>query len=560
MQDRTDIVLDIFNPTQQEAIVGYMISVPSFFNKCLALIKPSYFSDTDLSSIVSCAFEVYEKNKIPPKQADVSIRMRLKYPDTHSKYDRKLDLCANSAKNIAFESICDSMETYLKACEFNLIFRKAAKQFQNRNYQSAFEIYTTGTKQIESISFGESGFRDVSKLADHLITLNSESKEKLTVGNPRFDALLNGYYDQIGADLVNQGYADFVKHKDNSEIPRGSLSKGNTTMVLGPTNSGKTSTVISIVVANLFFDKKVLFLTHEQSHKEIITKISEALHHKSTLELGDMLRSSDPNNSKVFETLCERQKKISKNLFYRDWIYGNKMFVEDVISFINSAQEEQISKTGKGFDLIVDDYPGKLMTRVGKKFSNEYAEQTYVYDQFVQLGLEHDCHVILPMQVNRQGSAILKENSAGKSDVYRYVTEADVAGAYNIMQRADNIITINSSPTDKKYGVIRYFIAKSRSARTHKVFAVKADLGRSVTHKWNSASFVFDEADAVSNSYMDLYPNLGINDYEPNRGTSKKKANLNEVVGDLYNNHNKEQQDESGRSGAAELHGDQPKP
>ena len=525
------VSLDIFNQVQQEAIVGYMLQDPAFFSRCSTILKPNYFTDSDLSSVISCAFEVFEECRTPPKKDDITLRINLKYPDSGSKYINRMNLCESSAKKISFGNLANSMETYLQACEYTLLSGKVNQLFTSRNYKEAITLMNEGIQDIRNITFNDVDFSIMPDPRALIHQRREEAKNRLTLGNHKFDSLLNGVFDQSSAEVVNSGSTSPYQKIDGKVVrvekyPIGCLGRGNTTMILGPTNSGKTSTVVSIIVANLFQNKKVLFLTHEQTEEEIQMKIAERFHGLSSSEMGRL--SDDESQKFKMDDMYVRQQKFMQNLFYRNWVDAGKMYVEDVIAFINNKQAEEVAKDGKGFDLIVDDYPGKLSVRSAKKFNSEYAEQTYVYDQFVQLALQHKNHVILPLQVNRGGASLLKENSSGKSEVYKYVTESDVAGAFNVMHRADNIITINSSPTDKKHGVIRYFIAKARSARTNKVFAVKADLGRSTTHKEKSQGVVFDEIDPISNSYADIYTCLGI-PYEA-RGSAKKEALPSDIM------------------------------
>ena len=536
------VTLDIFNQVQQEAIIGYMMQDPAFFSRCAVILKSNYFTDTDLSQIAACAFEVFEENRTPPKKDDIALRINIKYPESGSKYIRRVDLCESSAKKISFGNLAGSMETYLQACEYTLLSNKVNKVFSARNYKEAIDTMNEGIQEIRGITFNDVDFSLMPDPRTLIHQRREESKNRLTLGNHKFDALLNGVFDIHGSEAVNSGSTNPFQKKDGKVIrsdkyPFGCLGRGNTTMILGPTNSGKTSTVVSIIVANIIANKKVLFLTHEQTEEEIQMKLAERFHGMSSAEMDTLSTQLDQKH--VMDAMYVKQTTKMKNLFYRNWVDANKMYVEDVIAFINNKQAEEIAATGKGFDLIVDDYPGKLSTRSARKFSTEYAEQTFVYDQFVQLALQHKNHVILPLQVNRGGASLLKENSSGKAEIFKYVTESDVAGAFNVMHRADNIITINASPTDKKHGVIRFFIAKARSSRTNKVFTVRADLGRSTTHKERSQCIVFDEIDPISNSYADIYAALGV-PYEA-RGSAKKEASNLDVAGALATNEGEKQ-------------------
>ncbi len=55
----------------------------------------------------------------------------------------------------------------------------------------------------------------------------------------------------------------------------------------------------------------------------------------------------------------------------------------------------------------------------------------------------------------------------------------DAAGAFGIIQAADQVISINRTPSDRQSELIRYMIVKNRAGNTDKIFASKTNMGHS---------------------------------------------------------------------------------
>ena len=212
---------------------------------------------------------------------------------------------------------------------------------------------------------------------------------------------------------------------------------------------------------------------------------------------------------------------LSEYLTYIPWVKSGSMYVEDVVDMIKEKNTYIKSKNnGKGFDLVIDDYPGKLASRATGKNQADHAIKTHIYDQFVTLAIEEQFHMIVPLQSNRGGYKKAKELKSGSS----LIDQSDVADAYNIVQRASNVITINSSKLDKEKQVVRYLIDKSRSSQTGKIFVSSTAFDRSTSHSILNASTTYSEGSPKDD--ISIYSVLGATE------TAKMAAALSLIQGD----------------------------
>ena len=73
------------------------------------------------------------------------------------------------------------------------------------------------------------------------------------------------------------------------------------------------------------------------------------------------------------------------------------MYVESVITAIREQQEQELIKDNRGFELIIDDYPMKLSSYEMRGNRDIRHNIGYVYEQLHQLGIELDCHALMPV-------------------------------------------------------------------------------------------------------------------------------------------------------------------
>jgi hypothetical protein len=158
------------------------------------------------------------------------------------------------------------------------------------------------------------------------------------------------------------------------------------------------------------------------------------------------------------------------------------MNLEECINIIKQEQMKKQAQTnnGKGFDLIIDDYPELLPTTdMGLKKWEQRGQIAHVYRQFTALAAETNAHVMVAAQPNREGGKIGK--GMGKQD--RLLIMEDVGEAYGIAQQAFNMITINRPPEAQRQNLVMIHCAKSRSCQAGWTVIAREKLYCGMTHK-----------------------------------------------------------------------------
>lgn len=458
---KDDLTLSVFTDSQQDAIVGWMLTENTFFIKCMAQIESKYFTSVLNQSIFEVCSDFYsEYNRIPSVE-EVKGQFNLRNHQDFRKYHDAVDLCMTTRGQHGLDAISRNMTGWMRTVKFAASLHKTERLYNSRDFSGAIRYLEKQTAEIRNTSF-ESDEKVVFNDATNFFNSQSEILDDcLTIGHPVFDGLL-----REGAKIKKPD----MKNRNPNAWTKGGLVKGDTTCILGPSNSGKTTTLTSIIIPNIIARKYVLYFTHEQKWEDIKTKLFMNVCRCTVEEL----RNPTPDLKKAMKLYGDL---LSEYLVYIPWIKAGDMWVESVLNEITLQQEKLKADKGQYFDMLVDDYPGKLKSKDMKGRSN-WEEQDYVYDQFVNAAMQWRTHAILPVQTNREG---YKANRAGQSEG-RVIDQADAAGSFGIMQKADNVITLNRSPKEQAEGYMRFYISKSRTQGAQTTFVTKTEFAKSATH------------------------------------------------------------------------------
>ena len=305
-------------------------------------------------------------------------------------------------------------------------------------------------RDLDEATFLGNGTADMSNLGQALIDEQLDYGTALTFGCPAVDNL-----------LLPDG-------------PEGrSLVRGDHTVILAPTNQGKTTALVTVSSANLLQGKDVLFVFHEGRINDIRAKFFKALLGASYQDT--LTRLSTPEAAMI-------QQTVNDHLVVLPLIKGG-LTVEEVMGHIERAQDEWYAKTGRHFDLIINDYPGKLMTAYAKGGQMAMRHiQEISYNRFTDLAQAtgRECHVLTSIQTNREGSKVNKGRS--KEGGHRLIDTEDVAETFGAVQTATNVLTLNRDPVAAANNVITWGIAKSRSGETGHAVLTRSFYHMSRTH------------------------------------------------------------------------------
>jgi hypothetical protein len=265
---------------------------------------------------------------------------------------------------------------------------------------------------------------------------------------------------------------------------------GDTTIVVAPTNVGKSTSMITVLAANIRRGKSVLFLQHEDSESNIKLKVLCCLLQITRQGLFELYNSAEGT------LRIENAQRMLARFFKHIRFVKAGGTVEDVEAIYRRKQDERIGKYGAPFALHVNDYPSKLTTSMAR--GGGWPKRTiddYVYDYFVQLGGEYGTHNLLAIQTNREGAKINKDVS---KDAKRLLVGEDVQESFGVPQKASNLVTINRDPTAKARGYVTFYWDKSRSSETGLAVVCKSAYERAITHGPDLGAFWYQGTNIVT--------------------------------------------------------------
>lgn len=278
-----------------------------------------------------------------------------------------------------------------------------------------------------------------------------------------------------------------ISSLDRKLLPEGkggSLLPGDTTIIVAPTNGGKSTTLISIACHNIQRAKKVLLITHEERSASIQQRLWRNLFGCTKEELRSMFET------KTFP--ADKLALLRDNLTFVPYNKAGAT-VEEVESIIRKKQDAMCARNGgRGYDLVICDYPSKLSTKQMGNVDLQFRHvNAMVYEYFVQLALEFNFHALLAIQTNREGSKKNRGKANDKSGTSMLLGMEDVSESFGPMMVATNVISINRTEKDAAQDRITFYISKSRSNETGWAVVCRSDFARAMTHSTRLGSVYY---------------------------------------------------------------------
>ena len=496
-----------FSDSKQKAFLGYVLDEHSGLFKYVQSRADEKWFQNPVAGLVFEAVKRYwaQHKKIPSHielqewphlNRDVDMQTRMQSMIMQAFNERH-------AWNIA--ALKEETQIWMQAKILQEAGERAAAYFNNEKFSDAARCYEQGVKAYN----------------DARVTLGNFKKAT------DFHELIAG---QGRESVVRFGLTgiDNVFFPGN---PKGGLRKGDQTLIMGATNQGKTSVLITTCIHNVINDQLALLVTHQGRDTDIRIKYIRCFINLMPIELLKRILLEPPKDSKF----SDKELKAMADLALSDstlngvfsWLRGigkdanafllaladvtfrytilqrvmtwldtrlvyasqHKAFlkVEEVIPVLERAQEECIDRHGRGFDMCADDYPGLLQTEMNSR-GNYQARQVIdiVYEAFNQTGLAQNWHSLVAVQTNRDGSKKATGYDGiqygGKPREIKFLRNEDIAEAWGPIMGAANVITINRSPDAQMQGMVTYYIAKSRSSKTGIAVSAYEDWQQAITH------------------------------------------------------------------------------
>jgi replicative DNA helicase len=442
---------------KQRAVLGHCILNPVFFQQCRVRVEPDWFASVPMAKVFKALGGFWDKyRRIPTVDELKGWKDISQYEDKerHTLQSTVNDAVAET-DNFGVDSLRDELTYWLSARIYRLGMAEADRAYNAGKFDDCYRVITQRVKELNEAKFAQDIAKSFADPAQFLSKVESRYDDAVTFGIKALD-------DAMMPPGMDSGPVGQSK----------SLLLGDTTILLAPSNVGKTTALITIARHNVMRQKDVLWFSHEGVDDDLQQKMIQAVLGVNTSVLLAMYKTPDG-----LAEITAAMRLVEKHLVYIPWNHPG-MTVEELVPVIERRQEERRAKNGgKGFDLLVDDYPGKLRTQMGAGGRLEQRNQdAIVYDYFVQLGLKHRFHVLAAIQTNREGSKANRDDS-------RLLTMEDVRESWDTMTMATNVLTMNRDVNAANKNRVTFYIAKSRSSRIGRAVVCKSDYEASITHR-----------------------------------------------------------------------------
>lgn len=491
-----------FSEKRQDATLGHLLINERFFKQCKDRLKKEWFINLWAAKIWQAKLNFYTKYGRYSTRAELEDcdDIRLSGQGDANKMKVKIAEAINATEHYGLEPLKDELTQWLHSRFFHEGIEHSTALYNAAKFEEAFAFMSKRIDDIKTTSFAGDDAYDFDNYIEHFARRELETRGALSFGIDTIDGLLL----PMGTRFQRLGTLDTIKPGEWEKLPpdeqakyvkvTGSLLPGDTTILLAPTNVGKTTTMITVAAANVRAGKHVLMLTHEGVDDDIAEKMQCSMLNVNKAQLYDLVKT--PEGLEQMKICAAFLKK------YFTYLPMAKagLCVETVAATIRIRQEERIEvrrpeiqaarlKAGLGassggielgYDLVIDDYPAKLWSEAVAygQFQKRNLDE-YVYNYFVQLALEYKFHCLLAIQSNRTGSKI---NQGQKGQEDRLLTPEDVNESYGPMQIATNVLTINRDPLSERTDFITYYIGKSRSGEKGWAVVCKSHFAHCITH------------------------------------------------------------------------------
>ena len=438
---------------QQAALVGHAMISEEFLLKCKTYVQPEWLtSDLLVAHLYKELVTFYDNYKMMPKSGDELLSepfFRAQSPQDYQKYVGALTACIQQAYNFSLDILRPKIGYFIKTQKAREQAKILVNDLNKHNYDKGVQAAQEIIRAWTQIDFEASPYVDFS---DSLSIWTQAEHEEVffSTGSKTLDNLLDG-----------------------GLFPGGNLA------VLAPTFTGKSRFLMTLARHALVQNKKVLFIIHEDNPEKVKRRIISAVCGIGPREIEYILKGrvrdisivstdwqitnwSDSDIQELTNFTIQQieaaRELLNKNLVFVPWQKAARMFVEDVIEEIKRIQLEQIAKTGCGFDLVVDDYPALLRSRI--RHEHERARLSYVYQCFNDLAAELKTFCAYAVQVNRTAAKEMKSGAAEQA-----IDLEDVSESYQIAMNAMSAISLNRTQEDSQRQILRIAVIKSRDSR-----------------------------------------------------------------------------------------------
>ena len=467
-EEEEKLSLVVFSPPKQAAILGHLMLDPGFFQQAVAQgVKGSWWVDEASGWAWDKAVEVYKRTGAMPSALEILEEFHHD-KEKEERVSKSLVSAHATADSFDLGQLKKDLTKWMQGSIFKEGVLKAGKKYnaafhitdnskKDQVIGQAFTIMSDTVKRVTKANFEADRRVIFENPAADIKKINEEQKNSLSFGSSIFDRQL-------------------VPWKDG-----GSLLLGDATVLLAAQGTGKTTTAITVAMhqvkgvlrsGNTKDSRHVLFIPHEGNIFDLKEKVwcNFLQIDRQTLHS----RYEDPHES---EKIYNQIKFLQRYFTMVDMI-GPDYTVEQVVALIRNENEKHRALYGRGYDLVIDDYPANLNCENISRQEKRYNVEAKIYNTLYHLAAEEHFHLLVPIQANREGARVARRENGED----RFLVPTAVKECWGAMCDATNIISLNRNPADMAEDRVTYFICKSRSSKTEIAVVCQSNFSLYTTH------------------------------------------------------------------------------
>lgn len=423
-----------FSKEFQESMLALMLIDPSFAEKVVKVIPEERLYSDSHKYLFKSIGESIELNQRPPTFLEIEDASK-KIEITKRKIILRFIKQVFAHKVTDAEFIKERVTEYARKNLFVFVFQNAQTLWNTGKFDDAYDFVKDGIGDLHGISLKDDAnvsIAEFENIRGLYATEITTSKRKIPTIIPPLDQIL-----------------------------KGGLEKGELGIILAEAKKGKSQSLVHFGVAGLFHGFKVAHFVLEGMTQQSILRYQARL---------SMIDYNKLESDSITKEEAWRLKRISEkhkdNLmlipFNQHWNYT----VMDV-----EAKIRELERQGNKPDLVIIDYADLL--RHHEKSKEKRFEQTEVYRDLKRVAMMRNVAIWTASQARRPEEGPEKE----------YLLRAkDISESYEKVRIADFIATLNQTPKEKEYGIVRLHADIYRSNDTDKTIKLVTDFGKSMLY------------------------------------------------------------------------------
>lgn len=477
-----------FDNRKQLAVLGHLLTNPKFFEQAKHRIRPEWFNDFNAKNAYALMLKHYEIYQSPPTSVELTTTQLFTTVSEEDVPGIKgiIAKAITETGNIGLDVVRHELTEWLHAHIYQEGVQKSVALYNSGKFNECYRIVADRVAQIRDTTFDE----DNEFSFEHPVLWDAEGR----VAGGYLRSQEDSYKDSIstGFELLDAALRP-------EGTTGGGLFRGDMTVLLAPSNVGKTSFMITVIAHAIAAGQSVLFMSHEGRPSDLREKVLQSLLSVTKPQLFAL-----PYTQEGLDRLTFAIEACKRGLTYIPYNRAG-MNVEEVVPIIRRKQEQRVAtNNGKGYDLLVSDYPAKLSTEKAKGGMPKRNIDEVVYDYYVQLPLEFNFHSLVAIQTNRQGSIANRDES-------RLLTMEDVLESWGVMTAATNVLSLNRDVQAALKNRLTTYVCKSRSSATGTAVVSNTRYSQCITHSndlggtcYQGTQTMSDKIDALLQQYNNV--------------------------------------------------------